>query len=115
MASPTTTDLNGDRSVMMISWDLTTADHTGTAVAWCDWADRSVTFVGTNWGGSTVALEGSNDGTTWLPIADPQGTAITRTANGIEACLELTRFVRARLSTTGTAAVVNATLIMRKG
>ena len=114
MASPTTLDINGDRSVMMITYTLTTADHTGDAVAWCDWADRSVTFTGT-WGGATAALEGSNDGTVWVPISDVQGTAITRTANGIEAAVELTRFVRAKLTTPGSGATVTASIIMRKG
>jgi hypothetical protein len=115
MASPTTLDINGDRSVMMITYTLTTADHTGDAVAWCDWADRSVTFTSSAWGGATAALEGSNDGTTWVPLTDPQGTAITRTANGIEAAVELTRFVRAKLTTAGTGATVTASIIMRKG
>ncbi len=114
MATAINTDINGDGSVMQVDWTLTTADHTGDAAAWSNWADRSVTFVGT-WGGATAALEGSNDGTNWVPISDPQGTAITRNTNGIEACLELTRFVRARLSTVGTGATVVATLIMRKG
>jgi len=114
MAIVTTTDLNGDDSVVMAVWALTTADHTGDALSWCDWADRSVTFTGT-WGGATAALEGSNDGSTWVALADPQGTAITRTSNGIEAVLELTRYVRARLTTVGVGATVSATILMRKG
>ncbi len=114
MASPTTLDLNGDRSVMLVTWPLTTADHTGDAVAWSDWADRSVTFTSAAWGGSTVALEGSNNGTDFVPITDPQGTAITRTSNGIEAATEITRFVRARLTTVGSGAVVSAQLLMRR-
>jgi hypothetical protein len=112
MATVTTTDINGDGSIMMAVWPLTTADHTGDALSWADWADRSVTFTGT-WGGATAALEGSNNGTDWIALADPQGTAITKTANGIEAVLELTRFVRPRLSTVGSGAVVSATILMR--
>lgn len=114
MATATTTDLNGDRSVMMVTWTLTSADATGDSVAWCDWADRSVTFTGT-WGGATAALEGSNDGTNWVPITDVQGTAITKTANGIEAAVELTRFVRSKLTTAGSGATITAILLMRKG
>lgn len=116
MASPAYTKIGSanDDDVVMVTWPLTTADPTGDAVAWAEWADRSVTFAGT-WGGATAALEGSNDGTNWIALADPQGTAITRTANGIEAVLELTRFVRAKLTTVGAGAVVSATLLMRKG
>lgn len=112
MATLATTDLNGDRSVVMAVWNLTTADHTGDALSWADWADRSVTFTGT-WGGATAGLEGSNDGTTWVPLADPQGGAISKSADAIEAILELTRFVRPRLTTVGTAAAVKATILMR--
>jgi hypothetical protein len=117
MAAPTYTKLgkSADDSLVLVTWPLTTADHTGDGVAWGEWADRSITFVSAAWGGATAALEGSNDGTNWVPLADPQGTAITRTSNGIEAVLELTRFVRARLTTPGTAAVVSAQLLMRKG
>ena len=111
--TPTTTDLNGDRSVVLITWALTTANADGAPVSWTDWADRSITFVGT-WGGATAALEGSNDGTNWVPITDPQGTAITKTANGIEAATEITRFVRPNLTTPGTGATISATLLMRR-
>jgi hypothetical protein len=114
MATVTTTDINGDGSVFMAVWTLTTADHTGDGISWCDWTDRSATFISAAWGGSTAALEGSNDNTNWVPITDPQGTAITRTSNGIEAATEITRFVRARLTTPGTAATVTATLLMRR-
>jgi hypothetical protein len=114
MATVSTTDLNGDQSVVLATWSLTSADHTGDALSWCDWADRSITFAGT-WGGATAGLEGSNDGSTWIALADPQGTAISKTANAIEAVLELTRFVRARLTTVGAGATVSATLLMRKG
>lgn len=103
-----------DDKLVLVTWDLTTADTTGEAVAWAEWADRSIAFTGT-WGGATAALEGSNDGSTWIALADPQGTAISKTANAIEAVLELTRFVRAKLTTAGAGATVSATLLMRKG
>ena len=112
MATLATTDINGNGSVVMAVWTLTSADATGDAMSWADWADRSVTFTGT-WGGATAALEGSNDGTNWIPLADPQGTAISKTANAIEAVLELTRFVRPKLTTAGSGATIVATILMR--
>jgi hypothetical protein len=116
MAAPTTLDLTGDRSVMLITWNLTQLDHTGDPVAWYDWADRSITFIGATWSTAVAALEGSNDNTNWVAICDVQGAPITKTgSNGIETAVELTRFVRPRLSTVGTGSVVAAQLIMRKG
>ena len=113
MANPTITDIGGDGSVKLFTYALTTADHTGTGLEWAQWADRSVTFTGT-WGGSTAGLEGSNDGTTWIALADPQGSAISKTANGIEAVLELTRYVRPRLTVVGTGAAVTASILCRR-
>lgn len=34
------------------------------------------------WGGATVVLQGSNDGTNWVTLKDPTGTDISLTANG---------------------------------
>ena len=112
MAIVSTTDINGNGSIVMAVWNLTSADATGDALRWADWADRSVTFAGT-WGGATAALESSNGGSTWVPLDDPQATATSKTANGIEAVLELTRFVRPKLTTVGAGAVLAATILMR--
>ncbi len=119
MANATVTQIDGDDKVVLLTWPLTTADHTGAAAEWCAYADRTVTFVGTHtggsWGSAVAALEGSNDGEVWQQLADAQGTPISTTAtNKIEAALELTRYVRPRLTTVGTAAVVRAQIVMRK-
>lgn len=109
----TVSRISGDDKVVMITWALTSTDTDGAPAEWCAYADRTVTFTGT-WGGATAALEGSNDGVTWLPLADVQGTAITATANKIETAVELTRFVRPNLTTAGSGAAVSATIVMRK-
>lgn len=113
MAAPTTTDINGDRSVMLFTWTLTTADHTGDPISWTDWTDRSVQMAGT-WGGATAVLEGANVAT-YLSITDPQGNAISKTADALEACTEITRFVRPRLSAVGAGASIVVNLLCRKG
>lgn len=111
---PTITDIAGDHSVELVSWDLTTANHTGAAIDRVQWADRTVTFVGTNWGGATAILEGSNDAATFIGLTDPQGTAISKTGDAVEAVLELTNWMRPRLSVAGTAAVVNVSMVVRR-
>lgn len=60
--------------------------------------DRSVQFFGTFGVGGTIVLEGSNDGTNWETLTDPQGNAISKTAKALEQILEHTRFVRPRVS-----------------
>ena len=111
--TPTVVDISKDDRVIMITWALTSANTDGAPAEWCQFADRTVTFTGT-WGGATAALEGSNDGSTWIGLADVQGTAITATANKIETAVELTRYVRPNLTTAGVGATVSATLIMRR-
>lgn len=112
--TPTVVDISRDGSVFLISWALTTADNDGAPVDGIEWADRSVIFQSIAWGGATAAVEGSNDKSVYIPLADPQGTAISKSANAIEAVLELTRYLRPRLTTVGTAAAITVSMIARR-
>lgn len=77
-------------------------------------ADRSIQFTGTFGVGGTIVLEGSNDGTNYVTLTDPQGNAISKTAAGIEAVLELTRYVRPRVTGgDGTTSLVATMLVKR--
>jgi len=114
VVSPTVDDVTGNGDVFKFTWDLTTADHTGSPVKWATWADRSIMFTSAAWGASTAAIEGSNDGITYVGLADPQGTAISKTTNAVEAVLELTHYMQPRLTTVGSGAAVRVTLICRR-
>ena len=61
-------------------------------------SDRSVQITGTFGVGGTISLQGSNDGTNWAILTDPQGNALTFTAAKIEAVSELTRYIRPLVS-----------------
>lgn len=56
-------------------------------------ADRSVQFDAT-FGTTTFALQGSNDGTNYVSLTDPQGNAIEMSATGLEQIQEFTRMIR---------------------
>lgn len=58
------------------------------------WPDRSVQVFGTFGTGGSVRIQGSNDGTNWAVLTDPQGNDLNITAAKIEAITELTRYVR---------------------
>ena len=60
--------------------------------------DRSVTFTGTFGTGGSVQLEGSNDGANWFVLSDPSSTTIVKTAAAIEQVLELSLYVRPRVT-----------------
>lgn len=112
MAAYSTAETGGRTYV--VSWTLTTADPTGTGISFAGAPDKTVTFVGgASWGSATAAIEGSNDGTNWLPLTDPQGNAISKTSDSIEAVLENPLYIRARLTTPGTAASVLVQICVR--
>ena len=78
-----------DGSVLKITWEtLTTTNADGVPVAIAKFGDKTVTFTGTFGVGGTVKLQGTNDGTNWIDLADPQGNAISKTSASIEAVTE---------------------------
>jgi hypothetical protein len=113
--NPTVSDISGDGSVRKIVWaPLTTTNADGASAEWIQWADRCIQFHGTFGAGGTVKLQGSNDGTNWYDLADPQGNAISKTAAGIEQILEMTQFVRPFVSAGDGTTSITATLVMRR-
>lgn len=101
-----------DGSTLKFVWAFTGAD-TGTPVSFAEWADRSVQMSGT-WNGATVTWEGSNDGgATYIPLTDPQGNAIAKTADSIEAVTEVCELARPRVST-GAVTAVTISVILRR-
>ena len=112
---PTITDISGNGQVIKFDWPLTTADNDGAPIPakYAEHADRTVYFLGT-WGGATAAWEGG-DGVSYVPITDAQGSALTKTADGIEVAVEVPEFSRPRLSTVGSGATITATCIARRG
>lgn len=78
----------------IVTWEtLTSANAVGQAFQMPAWSDRSVQFVGT-FDSATVVLQGSNDGTNWVTLGDPQGNAISKTSAALEGVSEITRYVR---------------------
>ena len=111
--NPTITTIgNQDGSIKKVVWAFTAGD-TGLPIKFSEWADRSVQMAGT-WNGATVLWEGSNDGgTTYLPLTDPQGNAMSKTADSIEAVTEVCELARPRV-TTGVVTAVTISVILRR-
>ena len=78
-----------DGSVLKVTWEtMTTTNDTGVAVALSKYADKTVTFTGTFGTGGTIKFQGSNDGTNWFDLTDPQGNAVSKTSASIEVVTE---------------------------
>lgn len=93
------------------SWETMGNADTGTAIEMIEASDKSVQIVGT-FGSATVVLQGSNDGTNWATLSDPQGNAISKTSAAIEQVLEHTRYIRP-VTSGGTGTDVDVIVFMR--
>lgn len=90
----TRTDLKTGMPACIIGWTGLLNGDTGAAVELVDYADKTVTITGTFGTGGTLVLQGSNDGTNWFSLTDPQANAISKTAAAMEIVLEAPRYIR---------------------
>lgn len=77
-------------------------------------ADRSVQVTGTFGAGGTVLIEGSNDGTNYSVLHDPGGNDLSLTSGQIIAVLEISAFIRPRVSAGDGTTSLAATLLVRR-
>lgn len=74
-------------------WAAMAANDTGEPLGASQYTDRSVQVAGT-FGGATVRIEGSNDGSTWATLTDPQGNALEMISAKLEMVTEATLYIR---------------------
>jgi hypothetical protein len=108
-----TTDVSIDGSVQKVIWTpLTNTNQDGGPAQGIEFADRCVQVTGT-FGGATITIQGSNDGTNWDTLNNAQGTAATFTAQGTKQLVEVPQFVRPLLSG-GSGSSLTVTMIARR-
>lgn len=78
----------------LFTWTGLDSDDSGTPITIVDYTDQTMTVRGTFGAGGSVTIQGSNDGSNWFTLTDPQGNALTKTAAGIEMVVEAPRYVR---------------------
>ena len=110
----TVSDFSDGGNARLITWPGLLNGDDGAPAQWVEFADRCFQVTGTFGTGGSLTIQGSNDGVNWASLADPQGNALTFTAQKVEQALELPRFVRPIVTAgDGTTSLV-ATLCMRK-
>lgn len=88
--------------VNTILWEtLTSANAVGSAYESAG-VDRSFQLVGTP-DGATLVAQGSNDGSTWVTLQDPEGNDLSFTAAGLKQVLEFTKYIRPSIASGATA------------
>ena len=100
----------------LVTWiDLDTTNDTGVPIEMPGSTVRSIQIGGT-FDSATVVIEGSNDGTNYLTLTDPQGNALSKTAAAIEAIQESPRFLRPKVTSAGGSTSIDIHLILvRRG
>lgn len=88
------TDIRSAIPAAVFTWTGLDSDDSGSPIECVDYTDRTVAITGTFGSGGSVTLQGSNDGTTWFALTDPQGNAITKTAAAMELVIEAPVYIR---------------------
>ena len=110
---PTRTNLDADPPVAVFLWSGIPADTNGAAISVPGFADQTVVIDGT-FGGATCTLEGGNDGTNTYALTDPQGTAIAKTAAGLEQVTETPVYIQPVVTGGDGTTAINVSLMCRK-
>lgn len=103
-----------DRGCYVVQWTTLANGDDGTPMEMPGAADRSVQFTGTFGSGGTIQIEGSNDGSNYNVLTDPQGNNISKTSASIEQVVELTRYIRPRVTAGDGTTNLTCTMLVKQ-
>lgn len=116
MAEIAYTKIDIGANAVLISWEGLANGDTGAPAKFAGAADRSVQFDGTWGAGGSVKLEGRNGpSSSYEALTDPQGNAITKTGDALEAVSEVTVEVRPNVTNGDGTTSINCYLLVRGG
>lgn len=95
------------------TWNALRQSDTGGVVEWARLADRSVHIYGT-WGGASVVMEGSNDGSNMCQLENLKGLPISVSANALFGILQLCCHIQPRVVGGDGTTNLTAILLSRK-
>jgi len=108
-----TTDRNTSAGSIIVTWAAMANADTGTAFQVPSAANLTFQHSGT-FGGATIVLQGSNDGTSWATLTQTGGSnvAFSYTTAGIHCPVEMPVYVRP-VTSGGTGTAIDAVLVCR--
>lgn len=105
-------DLFNRRDIYVIEWANLATGDTGGAADFCQYADRSCQVSGT-WGGATMTLQGSNDGTNWHAMIDHSGNEISLTDDALVYVVSPTLYIRPNVTGGDVTTDLTVTMLFR--
>jgi hypothetical protein len=99
----------------LVTWSGLLNTDDGNPFEGAEFADRTAQVFGTFGASGSVQLEGSNNGTNWNILTDPQGNALTFTTGRIEQVLELPRFIRPLVTAGDGTTNLTVSMFCRRG
>lgn len=106
-------DTTGMVGILLYLWEaLTAANLDGSRIRCPQYTDKTVQILGT-FDGATCTMQGSNDGSTWFSLTDPQGNAIAKAAAAGEAIIESPLWIRPLVSGAGAGTDLDVYIICR--
>lgn len=108
-----TTDRNTSNGAIIVTWTSMGTADTGSSFSVPSAASLTLQHTGT-FGGATIVLQGSNDGTTWATLTQTGGsnTAMSYTVAGVHSSVDMPVYVRP-VTSGGSGTVVDAILVCR--
>lgn len=98
----------------VVEWPAMANGDVGQAFEGAAAADRSVHIYGTFGTGGTAVLKGKNaSGATYTALTDPQGNAISKTAEAVETVTEITRYVRPEITAGDGSTALSVAMLIR--
>lgn len=114
VTSKTVTNTSNVNDLALVStWAAIPNGNTGEPFEWPGFADRSVQITGT-FGGGTVVIEGSNDGTNYVTLNNMQGSALSFSAAGFKGVAEISRYIRPSVSGGDGTTAITVTIVARR-
>lgn len=98
---------------VIYTWVLANGD-TGNPIEMPSFADRSIQVVGTFGAGGNLRIQGSNDGTNYATLTDPQGNDLNITAAKIEQVTEVVRWIRPNVTAGDGTTNLTVILLVRR-
>lgn len=96
-----------------VTWPNLASGDNGQPYPGHSYADRSAQVSGT-FSAATCKITGSNNGTNYVPLTNPQGDDVSLTAAGLKAVSEISRYVRPEVTGGDGATSLTVTLIARR-